>query len=183
MGSQVHIAEYPQHGIVIRKSTPIDCVELARLLREEDVAEIRATGGKPLNALQHGQRMSRPALTVEHNGVPALMFGVVPAYLHHVTPHAIPSQTLTEQSWPRGGSVWLLGSNDLETFSRKFLRHSREWLAHVEQGYDYLFNAVDARNEVHIRWIKWLGFTGVAEHTVNGHLFYEFARITPCVSR
>jgi hypothetical protein len=63
---------------------------------------------------------------------------------------------------------------------RTFLRKSKEQLQQLFSNYSVLFNVVDARNTVHIRWIKHMGFTFVAEHAEWGpekRLFYEFVRI------
>jgi hypothetical protein len=54
--------------------------------------------------------------------------------------------------------VWLVGTDDLITHSTTFLRHSRQWLATMHEHYRLLYNVIDARNEVHLRWLEWLGF-------------------------
>jgi hypothetical protein len=63
---------------------------------------------------------------------------------------------------------------------RWFLRKSKEVLAEMQKKYPLLFNVVDARNEVHVKWIGWLGFTFVKKHLnwgPEGRMFYEFVRI------
>jgi hypothetical protein len=54
--------------------------------------------------------------------------------------------------------VWLVGTDDLIAHSTTFLRHSRQWLATMHEHYRLLYNVIDARNEVHLRWLEWLGF-------------------------
>jgi hypothetical protein len=63
---------------------------------------------------------------------------------------------------------------------RWFLRESKKTLAIMQNKYPVLFNMVDARNEVHVKWIQWLGFTFIKKHLHWGpenRLFYEFVRI------
>jgi hypothetical protein len=50
----------------------------------------------------------------------------------------------------------------------------------LQQNYDVLFNLVDERNTLHIRWIQWCGFTFVNRHPALGaeqRPFLEFVRI------
>jgi len=131
-----------------------DAVDMAPRLRQADLAEIKAhSNNEPAQSLQHGVYWSEPAYTVEFLGKPAAIFGVVPV-----------KQGDFGWDWPTGhphpsGSVWLLGTDDIPLFSRRFLRHSREWLAELEMRYRVLGNMVDVRNTAHVRWIEWLGFT------------------------
>ena len=58
----------------------------------------------------------------------------------------------------RHGSPWLLGTDELANHSRSFLKGCIKHFPEVTKGFDFLENYVDARNEVSIRWLKWLGF-------------------------
>lgn len=58
-----------------------------------------------------------------------------------------------------GGTIWMLGTDGLKDAKLAVLRHSRAWTQSMLQKYGELSNYVDARNEVSIRWLKWLGFT------------------------
>jgi len=81
------------------------------------------------------------------------------------------------------GRIWLLGRQAmLDDMSDKhyFLRESKVQLAKLHEQYSVLFNVVDARNKIHIRWIQWMGFTFIREHPQWGpesRLFYEFVKI------
>ncbi len=57
------------------------------------------------------------------------------------------------------GSVWLLGSRELVAHSEYFIRHSRYWIDKLQERYRVLWSYVDVRNEVHINWLEWCGFT------------------------
>lgn len=65
----------------------------------------------------------------------------------------------------------------------QFLRECRRYLAGMEQLYPVLFNLIDERNTVHMRWLRWMGFTFI-RRTTYGHEqrpFLEFIKL--CVSR
>jgi hypothetical protein len=150
----------------VRPSAARDAIDMAPRLRVEDMAEIAAASGRPpVEALGEGFACSRPCFTVEYNGRPAAMFGVVPS---------------PDTEFPRLGVVWLLGTDAVRVFGRPFLRHSREWLVRACEGYDVVGNFVDERNTAHVRWLKWLGFTFLKRHEHFGRLglpFMEFVKI------
>jgi len=81
------------------------------------------------------------------------------------------------------GRIWMLGCQSMMDDSsdrRTFLRESKRELIKVHEQYPVLFNVVDARNKVHIRWLQWMGFTFIQKHPQwgpEGRLFYEFVRI------
>lgn len=152
--------------LIVRPSRGDDVQAMAPRLRSEDLAEIvAASGQKAVDALGAGFVASRPCMTVEYNGRPAAMFGVVPG----------------EVEYPKLGNVWLLGTDDIHLFSRQFLRQSRAWLVEIAKGYDLIGNVVDERNDEHVRWLRWLGFRFIKRHATFGHLglpFLEFVIVT-----
>jgi hypothetical protein len=77
-------------------------------------------------------------------------------------------------------AVWLLASPGLVTIQREFMRQTRPVLDGFHASYPLLWNLVDARNEVHIRWLRYFGFTFLHLHPhvgPEGLPFYEFVRI------
>lgn len=150
-----------------RPATATDADHLAPRLRETDLNEIQAaTGEAPLVALERSLAISEPcyAIVDEHDEAVAL-FGVVPDANAPVDD---------------AGIVWLVGSRDLLEHSFAFLRNCREWVRRLHQPYRLLWNCVDIRNEVHIRWLKWCGFTLhtlIEEYGVERRPFYEFAKV------
>ena len=56
------------------------------------------------------------------------------------------------------GVPWLLGAENLNEHSYIFLRESKKWIDENRKKYDLLFNFVDVRHKVAIRWLRWLGF-------------------------
>lgn len=147
--------------IRVRPARPEDAAALAPRLRPADLREIEARSGRsPQEVLAYGLTHG-DAYAVEKDGVIAALFGVAP------TPE------------PKLGCVWLLGSDDIQTFRLTFLRHSREWLSVLFKDYDLLGNFVDARNEVHIQWLQWLGFRFLRRLPMgrHGETFIEFVRL------
>ena len=150
----------------VRPSVLKDVSIVAENMRKEDVAEVKAqTGACPKGGLLYAYFMSKPCLTVvSRHGHLMAMGGVVP-------------------SGEKTGRIWLLGCQSMVDDSmdkRWFLRKSKETLAEMQSLYPLLFNMVDARNEVHVKWIDWLGFTFIKKHLHWGpedRMFYEFVRI------
>jgi hypothetical protein len=143
-----------------------DVKKLNSRLRLADSLEIQAATLEDSSVvLEQGFAWSDPCYTIiGDRNEPLAMFGVIPDPLD-----------------AKVGRIWLLGSDDLAKHSRTFLRHSRAWVDRLQQRYPTLWNCVDARNEVHIRWLKWCGFTflrRIEEYGVERRPFYEFERVT-----
>lgn len=146
----------------VRFSILEDCYTIANNIREDDRREILAvSGGDPLDALVQGFMFSDKPRTVLAGNTVCAMFG-------------------SGQVEPNVGAVWLLGTDDINNISRQFLRESKKWLDELYENYDLLFNYVDERNTVHIKWLKWLGFDFIKRHEqfgVGQLPFFEFVRI------
>lgn len=136
-------------------------------LRQADLQEMHAVQGTqvdPVAALQYGIENSYFPFVATIDGLPACVFGAVPE------PHD-----------DRFGCVWLMGTDAITTHPRVFLRHSKEYLEKVAEPFSLLWNCVDKRNDVHIRWLKWMGFTFIKEIPSVGEQrrpFLEFAKVT-----
>ena len=60
-----------------------------------------------------------------------------------------------------------------------FLRNSAFWVEKLFGDFSLLFNVVDSRNKVHIRWLKWLDFKFIAdipEFGVEKRMFHQFVK-------
>lgn len=153
---------------MIREATMEDVEFLAPRLREADRREIYASGGEdPLTALTRGLRSSQVCKVglSPSTGHPSFIWGVVPVSL-------------------LAGGVWAVGTDDLDKHKITFLRHCKEPLQELQDMYPVLYNFIDARNSLHITWIKWMGFKIIQAHPNWGfeqRLFYEFVRIDPNV--
>jgi hypothetical protein len=116
--------------------------DLAPRVRASDCAEVWATGRHtPAEALQLSVDFSVASIAALADGVPFCIFGVAPR------------SPLSETGIP-----WLLGSDDLVTYRRPFLRQGRMYVGAMLSLFPHLENYVDARNTTSIEWLKWLGF-------------------------
>ena len=70
------------------------------------------------------------------------------------------------------GQVWLLASPRIEKLSIPFLRNSRIVTELFTKDHKLLFNYVDARNKLHIKWLKWCGFTFINKHEKFGFVLH-----------
>lgn len=147
----------------IRPARLEDIAALAENMRKEDVAEcFHSSRRTPLDALMRASSASTAAFAIERQGKVAALFGVVGAV-------------------GVAGSPWMLGTDDLRR-CRSLLRECRERLDAYLLEYRYLTNAVWSKNEVHIEWIKWLGFQFEGSDIRNGETFLHFHRSTLCAS-
>ncbi len=149
-----------------RPSVINDVTYVADGMRRPDVEEVMAQSGlTPHQSLLYSFFMSKPCMTiVGRHGRAIGMWGVVP-------------------DGSTAGRIWMLGRCEMLTDVAdkwEFLRQSRIHLADLQSKYPVLFNFVDARNTVHLRWLRWMGFTFINQHDDFGpqqRTFYEFVRI------
>jgi len=150
--------------LTVRRARAHDCVLMAETLRPADKAEVYAAAGiQPFDALFQGlQNSDLPVVGADENDIPVAMGGVCS----------------TEE--PLAGLVWMLATTDIEKHKISFLRQSRDLVMGWHDRYPVLFNAVDERNELHIKWLRWLGFTfirRIPEHGFEKRPFLEFVRL------
>ena len=149
-----------------RLTTTEDLPYLAKNLREEDKAEIRASSGiADVEAvLGLGLLGSRICKTIcLPCGTPCGIYGVSDTPVAGL------------------GAIWLLATPDLLKVQRQFIRESGRELREISKGYRCVYNYADARNIVHHRWLKRCGFTFIKKHENHGHEkrpFLEFVMIT-----
>jgi hypothetical protein len=153
--------------ITIRNASIEDALKLAETMRSEDVAEVYASSGlDPLSALLIGIDNSTEAKVAIGDDEPIAIFGVCPDGNESI------------------GRVWLLGSDAIHDHRFDFLRKSKEWVDVLNIQYPVIYNHIDSRNTVHIRWLQWLGFSFINETPDYGfekRPFYQFVRINPNV--
>ena len=150
----------------VRKSKPEDCRAIADNMRKADIAEIKAgPNWSPIQAMVAGYIHSKPPYTVIKNPeIPVAMWGIVPEL----------------DSVLNRGRIWLLGTPAIKDVRVQFLRECSDWIREATEGYDIVYNMIDKRNKLHIRWLKWLGFSFVREIPKHGYEqrpFLEFVRI------
>lgn len=127
--------------IKVKETTLEDCEELSRTMRKMDKLEVSlVTGDEPLLALLRGRALGN-CLTASSQGKVFAIFG------HSGVPNGI-------------GVPWMLGSDAIATEVRKpFIKYTKAYTQEMLKHYDCLTNYVYTENKVHIRWLKWLGFT------------------------
>ena len=80
---------------------------------------------------------------------------------------------------------WMVATPLLLAHQFYFLRNCKHWVDKLSAGYTSLINCVDARNEVHIKWLKWCGFTFTHLHPQWGAAklpFWQFEKDIPCAT-
>lgn len=150
----------PQFKGVIRPATYEDCLALAPNLRQEDKDEVwESHGHLPEEALIISFEASPNAQVGTINGEIVCMFGVTPV------------------GEPGQGCPWMLASDLIKDVAMEFLKRDKEILSGMSAGYNFLFNYVWSKNPMHMRWLKWLGFTISStpiEMGSNNEIFYSF---------
>ena len=143
-------------------STLEDIKYLAPRLRHEDKQEILAgTGLFPYEALLNGYQKSVIVFTIFNpKNKPVGIFGV-------------------DDCGNNVGGIWLVATKDLATIKIAFLKECREVVKVFNTKYKILWNWVDCRNSLHIKWLKWCGFQFInkKQYGVLQKPFYEFIRI------
>jgi len=155
---KVSMSQQQQEFNGFRLSIHEDCTYLADKLRYEDKREILdASGFAPYGGLLKSFVNSEVCFTiVDKDDVPVGMFGV-----------------------SKVGGIWLLASDEIFRIRFSFLRESRKVVDFLNNKYPKLWNYVDCRNDLHIRWLKWCGFKFLRKinYGVSQKPFYEFIKI------
>ena len=78
------------------------------------------------------------------------------------------------------GVIWFLSSEVMFKKNRiQFIKNSKIWVEKLFRDYEILWNVVDSRNKIHIRWLKWMGFRFIAdipEYGAEKRMFHQFVR-------
>ena len=133
--------------LVVEKTTPEHCFDLAPRLKSIDRYELALWGLDPLLALLQPFRFIRrknihtfTILTESKQEVVAI-FGAVPTKNNN-----------------KIGTIWFLASDLLDKHYTYFLRRNKLWLHFLEENYEYLCNYITEEHQTSIRWLKWQGF-------------------------
>ena len=139
-----------------------DIKYLAPRLRQEDKQEILAGSGLlPYEALHIGFKNAVIVFTIFNpKNKPVGIFGV-------------------DDLGNGVGGIWLLATKDLAKIQIAFLKECREVIKFLNTKYKILWNFVDCRNQLHIKWLKWCGFKFIRKlnRGVLQKPFYEIIRI------
>lgn len=128
--------------VAVRHAQPQDIDLIAANMRKGDKDEIAASHGlRPDFALRVACASSSWLRAGTVDGEAFCLFGVAS---HSILTGA--------------GTPWLLGTDMARKVPKEFLKQSRALLPVMSKGFRRLENWVDSRNDVSIRWLKWLGF-------------------------
>lgn len=153
--------------LVVEKTTPEHCFDLAPRLKSIDRYELALWGLDPLLALLQPFRFIRrknihtfTILTESKQEVVAI-FGAVPTRNNN-----------------KIGTIWFLASDLLDKHYTYFLRRNKLWLHFLEENYDYLCNYITEEHQTSIRWLKWQGFNFSKPMLVNNvKVLYFYKRL------
>lgn len=149
----------------LRPTTVADVEYVAKRLRKADKQECKAAlGREPLDVLLGSLDTCSKSLTLTTKEGDAVgLCGVSPSIYG-----------------PDVGVVWMCATDAIKKHQMTFLRQSKVALKYLAADYQLIFNFVDARNLVHIEWLRWMGFTFINRHEKYGfeqRPFFEFVRI------
>lgn len=144
--------------------------ELLPILREADAREIvSSTGKSPAEALAAsvGASVSSHA-ALDPQGRIIMLLGL-------------------GEGGPGLGVPWMVASDLIGTQRVAVARDTYPVIDAMNRQYPVLLNHADTRNALHLRWMKWAGFTFTrtsTEWSVDGTPFVEIVRIRkpPCVN-
>lgn len=129
------------HNLSVEKSELSDVILLKNNLRKSDINEIwLAEKITPEKALLKGYVHSEPCLTLKKNGIPIAMFGVVP-----------------DKDQKGLGMIWMLGSDEIDTVKKSFVRISVEAINALFGLYSMMGNFVFSGNFKTLDWLACLG--------------------------
>jgi hypothetical protein len=140
--------------------------EIAKNLRQSDIDEVKASSSlSPEDALLASYHYSTHGYVILSNH--PLCSGPIAAF--GAAPHPLPGV----------GVVWMLGTDGIKREAYSVAKKTRHYFDELNAAYLMLWNYIDARNTVSMRWLRWGGFKLLAEHPDHGpegRLFYTFAR-------
>jgi Protein of unknown function (DUF2833) len=147
----------------VRKATETDAIAIASELRKEDLIEMRSfhENVNPSVTLIEGVNLSTDQCwtILDTSQIPVAIFGVTPVI-----------QGLY-------GAVWMLGTDRIRLISTEFLRKCLDWMPLLHKNHPLIGNVVFAGNKLHIKWLKYMGFSFINKYNKLGTMdlpFYEF---------
>ena len=154
--------QHHQESNHFRLTSIEDIKYLAPRLRQSDKEEILASVGlTPYEALMIGYLENVIVFTiVNFENKPVAIFGI-------------------KDVGNNIGGIWLLATDKLKDIQYSFLRENKKVIDFLNTKYKILWNFVDCRNSLHIKWLKWCGFKFInkQKYGVLNKPFYEVIRI------
>jgi len=135
---------------LIREATVEDCAYVSERLRNQDKQEIQAVRGSTdyLSVLLGAFEQSSHCFCIENKGMPIVIYGVVP-----------------DPNCPTVGIIWMAATWDLNQIDCWFMQNFEEVMAPLENlPHKTLWNLIDTRNKVKIKWLERCGFESGPTH-------------------
>lgn len=127
--------------IIFRRAEFADAEEIGYNLRNKDLLEVLADGCRSgIHAVEASFTNSSEAVTIQMDGRPIAMFGLVPDSL-----------------LGNSARVWFLGTDELARMKKTFVKMSRKYIRDFLRKYPVLWNLVDQRYAQSILWLKSCG--------------------------
>lgn len=125
----------------IRYKFPVrsDIEYIAKHMRANDVAEVKAYGLSPYQGLKYSVDNSDECYLALVDGEPSMIFGI----------------TLPTFGEPE---IWALGTDKLFTIPRDMLREGRNWVRYFLSKAPLYYNYIGAENKFSMNWLKHLNF-------------------------
>lgn len=147
---------------VVRQATLDDAIKIAPMLREQDRREVLAASGEMPEAVlprSFGDIAADGDVIFAEttDGDPILIAGV-------------------RETQPRIGAIWMIGTPLLEDYAFRYARSARRKTNEWHKRWPLLWNMAWADNDLHVRWLQFMGFTLLRRVEHRGHTFIEFAR-------
>ena len=148
-----------------RPATVADALYVAANIRPEDRREIEGLGHTPLALLWCVETSAHATAFFNREGELAGIAGVAP------------------DDRPGVGQVWMICTPAVESIPITFVRQAKLWLKRVGEDYEMLWNQMDARNKLHHKLVKWLGFKAITTVYPPPYYlpYYEIVKL--CVSQ
>lgn len=125
---------------MIIRSPTTDCVEtITRRLRPEDRQELTLSNGTVAKAVEASALVE---VVATNSGIPVALWGL-----------------REDRNFPGVASIWMLCASDVEYYPTQFLRTCPALMARAHERYRNLLCAAWKGNDLHLRWLRWLGFT------------------------
>lgn len=143
------------HTIQIANQSHIE--ELKKNLREMDKVELDCFKSTPENALNNAFKCDDVTLTVvskDGNVIAIFGAGVVDD---------------VDEAY-----IWMLGSPEVEVYSKAFLKHCRKWVWALTEMYGQVSNFIHAENFICLKWLEWCGATLSEPLKIDGETFRKF---------
>lgn len=142
--------------LAFRPPTEDDLAYVAERMRKLDALECKLMSGlTPMTALQLCADQSDLIWAAVLDGEPVAIFGL-----------SAPTEIV--------GHPWLLGTDRLREVPLLFVKSCAAFVHAWLTVRPVLYNVTLARNELHVKWIKSLGFETTESRVIDGHKFLGF---------